>query len=91
MMRCPPVFTQELSFKDTSCDPPVILNNHQHLSWCSELLQAMGKSCPSHFTEAGQKINRAEYLKIIGEVLLSWDEKNYPEHCNACQKQCRPS
>ena len=36
-----------------------------------------GKVMPPHFIDAGLKINTAEYLKILKEVLLPWIKKNY--------------
>ena len=36
-----------------------------------------GKVMPSHFIEAGLKINTAEYLKILKDVLMPWIRRNY--------------
>ena len=36
-----------------------------------------GKVMPSHFIAAGLKINTAEYLKILNDVLLPRIRKNY--------------
>ena len=36
-----------------------------------------GKVMPPHFIEAGLKINTAEYLKILNDVLLPWICRNY--------------
>ena len=32
---------------------------------------------PPHFIEAGLKINIAEYLKILKDILVSWIRRNY--------------
>ena len=32
---------------------------------------------PPHFIEAGLKINTAEYLKILKDVLMSWIRRKY--------------
>ena len=36
-----------------------------------------GKMVPPHFIEAGLKINTAEYLKILKDVLMPWIRRNY--------------
>ena len=36
-----------------------------------------GKMMPHHFIEAGLKINTAEYLKILKDVLMPWIRRNY--------------
>ena len=36
-----------------------------------------GKVMPPHFIEAGLKINTAEYLKILKDVLMPWIRRNY--------------
>ena len=36
-----------------------------------------GKVMPPHFIEAGLKINAAEYLKILKDVLMPWIRRNY--------------
>ena len=36
-----------------------------------------GKVMPPHFIETGLKINTAEYLKILKDVLMPWIRRNY--------------
>ena len=40
-------------------------------------LASDGKVMPPHFIEAGLKINTAEYLKILKDVLMPWIRRNY--------------
>ena len=42
-----------------------------------DVVASDGKVMSPHFIDAGLKINTAEYLKILKEVLLPWIKKNY--------------
>ena len=63
--------------KDPSCVPPVMRSKHPASVMVFGVVASDGKVMPPHFIDAGLKINTAEYLKILKEVLLPWIKKNY--------------
>ena len=63
--------------KDSSCVPPVMQSKHPASVMVFGAIASDGKVMPPHFIEVGLKINTAEYLKILEEVLLPWIKKNY--------------
>ena len=63
--------------KDPSCVPPVMRSKHPAFVMVFGVVASDGKVMPPHFIDVGLKINTAEYLKILKEVLLPWIKKNY--------------
>ena len=63
--------------KNPSCVPPVMQSKHPASVMVFGVVASDGKVMPPHFIDAGLKINTAEYLKILKEVLLPWIKKNY--------------
>ena len=63
--------------KDPSCVPPVMQSKHPASVMVFGVVASDGKVMPPYFIDAGLKINTAEYLKILKEVLLPWIKKNY--------------
>ena len=59
--------------KDSSCVPPVMQSKHPASVMVFGAIASDGKVMPPHFIEAGLKINMAEYLKILKEVLFTLD------------------
>ena len=67
--------------KSTGFDPsevrPVTLSKNPASVMVLAAVASEGKVMPPHFIEAGLKINTAEYLKILKDVLMLWIRRNY--------------
>lgn len=64
-----------------ACDPstvhPVMQSKNPVSVMVFAAVASDGMVMPPHFIEAGLKINTAEYLKILNDVLLPWICRNY--------------
>ena len=68
--------TQIISF-DTSAVPPVMQSKNPASVMVFAAVASDGKVMPPHFIKAGLKINTAEYLKILKDVLMLWIRRSY--------------
>jgi len=57
--------------------PPVMHSKNPASAMVFAAVASDGKVMPPHFIQAGLKINTAEYLKILRDVLLPWIRKNF--------------
>ena len=57
--------------------PPVMQSKNPASVMVFAAVASDGKVMPSHFIKAGIKINTAEYLKIMKDVLMPWIRRNY--------------
>ncbi|KAF2352619.1 hypothetical protein FHG87_016621 [Trinorchestia longiramus] len=62
---------------DPSEVPPVMQSKNPASVMVFAAVASDGKVMPPHFIEAGLKINTAEYLKILKDVLMPWIRRNY--------------
>ncbi|KAF2362962.1 Homeobox domain-like [Trinorchestia longiramus] len=62
---------------DPSEVPPVMQSKNLASVMVFAAVASYGKVMPPHFIEAGLKINTAEYLKILKDVLMPWIRRNY--------------
>ena len=62
---------------DPSEVPPVMQSKNPTSVMVFAAVVSDGKVMPPHFIKAGLKINRAEYLKILEDVLTPWIRRNY--------------
>ena len=64
-----------------ACDPsdvrPVMQSKNPASVMVFAAVASDGRVMPPHFIEAGLKINMAEYLNILNDVLLSWIHRYY--------------
>ena len=68
--------TRVIAF-DPSKVPPVMQSKNPASVMVFAAVASDGKVMPPHFSEAGLKINTAEYLKILKDVLILWIRRNY--------------
>lgn len=68
--------TRILAF-DPSEVPPVMQSKNPASVMVFAAVASDGNVMPPHFIEAGLKINTAEYLKILKDVLMPWIRRNY--------------
>ena len=57
--------------------PPVMQSRNPASVIIFAAVENDGKMIPPHFIKGGLKINTAEYLKIVNDVLLPWIRTNY--------------
>ena len=62
---------------DPSEVPPVMQSKNPASVMVFAAVASDGNVMPPHFIEAGVKINTAEYLKILKDVLMPWIRRNY--------------
>ena len=62
---------------DPSEGPPVMQSKNPASVMIFAAVASDGKVIPPHFIEEGLRINTAEYLKILKDVLMPWIRRNY--------------
>ena len=62
---------------DPSEVPPVMQSINPASVMVFAAVASDGKMMPPHFIEAGLKINKAEYLEILKDILMPWIRRNY--------------